>query len=66
MGSPLVVELAEIKFADVENTALTTYKDPPTPTDTLLTTELETFVINHTRMDSSTSLTPLLTTYNTP
>ena len=28
MGSPLVVELAEIKVADVENTALTTYKDP--------------------------------------
>ena len=29
MGSPLVVELAEIRVADVENTALTTYKDPP-------------------------------------
>ena len=28
MGSPLVVELAEIRVADVENTALTTYKDP--------------------------------------
>ena len=27
MGSPLVVELAEIRVADVENTALTTYKD---------------------------------------
>ena len=60
MGSPLVVELAEIRVADVENTALTTYKDPPnmTPTDTLSTTELETCVINHTRMDSSTTLTP--------
>ena len=29
LGSPLVVELAEIRVADVENTALTTYKDPP-------------------------------------
>ena len=29
MGSPLVVELAEIRVAEVENTALTTYKDPP-------------------------------------
>ena len=29
MGSPLVVELTEIRVADVENTALTTYKDPP-------------------------------------
>ena len=29
MGSPLVVELAEIRVADVETTALTTYKDPP-------------------------------------
>ena len=29
MGSPLVVDLAEIRVADVENTALTTYKDPP-------------------------------------
>ena len=29
MGSPLVVELAEIRVADVENTALTTYKDHP-------------------------------------
>ena len=29
MGSPLVVELAEIKVTDVENTALTTYTDPP-------------------------------------
>ena len=29
MGSPLVVELAEIRVADVENTALNTYKDPP-------------------------------------
>ena len=58
MGSPLVVELAEIRLADVENTALTTHKDHPTPTDTLSTTELETFVINHTRMDSSTTLTP--------
>ena len=29
MGSPLVVELAEIRVADVENTALTTYKDSP-------------------------------------
>ena len=29
MESPLVVELAEIRVADVENTALTTYKDPP-------------------------------------
>ena len=29
MGSPLVVELAEIRVADVENTALATYKDPP-------------------------------------
>ena len=29
MGSPLVVELAEIRVADVENTTLTTYKDPP-------------------------------------
>ena len=29
MGSPLVVELAEIRIADVENTALTTYKNPP-------------------------------------
>ena len=29
MGSPLVVELAEIRVADVENTALTTHKDPP-------------------------------------
>ena len=29
MGSPLVVELAEIRVADVENTALTTNKDPP-------------------------------------
>ena len=59
MESPLVVELAEIRVADVENTALTTYKDLPTPTDTLSTTEseLETFVINHTRMDSSTTLT---------
>ena len=26
MGSPLVVELAEIRVADVENTALTTYR----------------------------------------
>ena len=58
MGSPLVVELAEIRVADVENTALTTYKTLPTPTDTLSTTELETFVINHTRMDSSATLTP--------
>ena len=51
MGSPLVVELAEIRVSDVENTALTT-------TDNLSTTELETFVINHTRIDSSTTLTP--------
>ena len=29
MGSPLVVELAEIRVADVENTALNSYKDPP-------------------------------------
>ena len=29
MGSPLVVELADIGVADVENTALTTYTDPP-------------------------------------
>ena len=58
MGSPLVVELAEIRVADVENTALTTSKTLPTPSDTLLTTELETFVINHTRMDSSATLTP--------
>ena len=29
MGSPLVVELAEIRVVDVENTALATYKDPP-------------------------------------
>ena len=58
MGSPLVVELAEIRVADVENTALTTYKDPPRPTNTLSTTDLETFVINHSRMDSSTTLTP--------
>ena len=29
MGSQLVVELAEIRVADVANTALTTYKDPP-------------------------------------
>ena len=29
MGSSLVVKLAEIRVADVENTALTTYKDPP-------------------------------------
>ena len=29
MASPLVVELAEIRVADVENTALTTYKGPP-------------------------------------
>ena len=29
MESPLVVELAEIRVADVDNTALTTYKDPP-------------------------------------
>ena len=29
MGSPLVVELAEIRVADVKNTALTTNKDPP-------------------------------------
>ena len=29
MGSPLVVELDDIGVADVENTALTTYKDPP-------------------------------------
>ena len=29
MGSPLVVELAEIRVADVENTAFTTYKHPP-------------------------------------
>ena len=29
MGSPIVVELAEIRVADVENTALATYKDPP-------------------------------------
>ena len=29
MGSPLVVELADIRVADVENTALTTYKDSP-------------------------------------
>ena len=29
MGSPLVVELAEIRVADVEYTALTTYKDLP-------------------------------------
>ena len=49
MGSPLVVELAEIRVADVKNTALATYKltkTLPTPTDTLSTTELETFVIN--------------------
>ena len=29
MGSPLVVELAEIRVADVENTVLTTNTDPP-------------------------------------
>ena len=29
MGSPLVVEMTEIRAADVENTALTTYTDPP-------------------------------------
>ena len=29
MGSPLVVELAEIRVVDVENTALTTYKGHP-------------------------------------
>ena len=29
MGSPLVVEFAEIIVADVKNTALTTYTDPP-------------------------------------
>ena len=54
-GIPTCVELAEIRVADVENTALTTYTDPPNIYDTLLTTALETFVINHTRMDSSTS-----------
>ena len=61
MRSPLVVELAKIRVADVENTALTTYKDPPNMNTYRLflsTTELETFVINHTRMDSSTTLTP--------
>ena len=42
MGSPLVVELAEIRVADVENTALTPTQTLLTPTDTLLTTELET------------------------
>ena len=66
MGSPLVVEFAEIRVADVENTPSPLTKTLPTPTDTLSTTELETFVINHTRMDSSATLTPLLTTYNTP
>ena len=29
MGSPLVVEMTDIRAADVENTALTTYTDPP-------------------------------------
>ena len=32
-------------------------KTLPIPTDILLMTELETFVMNHTQMDSSTSLT---------
>ena len=57
MGSPLVVELAEIKqMSRTLPSPLT--KTLPTPTDTLSTTELETFVINHTRMDSSATLTP--------
>ena len=29
MGSALLEELAEIRVADVENTALTTHTDPP-------------------------------------
>ena len=36
MGSPLVVELADIGVADVENTALNMYKDPPNNTRLLL------------------------------
>ena len=31
MGSPIIVELAEIREADLENTALTTYTDNGIP-----------------------------------
>ena len=58
MGSPLVVELAEIRVADVENTALTTYKDPPNTYRHFVDDGIGDFRDKHTRMDSSTTLTP--------
>ena len=58
MGSPLVVELAEIRVAYVENTALTTYKVPPNTYRHFVDDGIGDFVINHTRMNSSTTLTP--------